>query len=49
MMPVVYTPVVGEACQQYSHIYRHPRGLYISYDQRDRIEAILGTMRGRRP
>jgi malic enzyme len=41
MMPVVYTPVVGEACQQYSHIYRHPRGLYISYDQRDRIDAIL--------
>ncbi len=41
MMPVVYTPVVGEACQQYSHIYRHPRGLYISYEQRGRIEAIL--------
>ena len=41
MMPVVYTPVVGEACQQYSHIYRHPRGLYISYEQRDRIDAIL--------
>ena len=41
MMPVVYTPVVGEACQQYSHIYRHPRGLYISYEQRDQIDAIL--------
>jgi malate dehydrogenase (oxaloacetate-decarboxylating) len=41
MMPVVYTPVVGEACQQFSHIYRRPRGLYISYDQRDRIEDIL--------
>ena len=43
MMPVVYTPVVGEACQQYSHIYRHPRGLYISYDQRDRIDAIFAN------
>ncbi|MFN7983674.1 MAG: NAD-dependent malic enzyme [Vicinamibacterales bacterium] len=41
MMPVVYTPVVGEACQQFSHIYRRPRGLYISYDQQDRIEEIL--------
>jgi malic enzyme len=41
MMPIVYTPVVGEACQQFSHIYRHPRGLYISYEQRHRIDAIL--------
>jgi malate dehydrogenase (oxaloacetate-decarboxylating) len=41
MMPIVYTPVVGEACQQFSHIYRHARGLYISYEQRDRIEQIL--------
>ena len=41
MVPVVYTPVVGEACQQYSHIYRHPRGLYISYEQRDQIDTIL--------
>ena len=43
MMPIVYTPVVGEACQQFSHIYRRPRGLYISYDQRHRIDAILGN------
>jgi len=43
MMPVVYTPVVGEACQQYSHIYRHPRGLYISYEQRDQIDAIFAN------
>jgi malic enzyme len=41
MMPIVYTPVVGEACQQFSHIYRRARGLYIGYDQRDRIEKIL--------
>lgn len=43
MMPVVYTPVVGEACQRFSHIYRRPRGLYISYEQRHRIDAILAN------
>ncbi len=41
MMPVVYTPVVGEACQRFSHIYRRARGLYISYEQRGDIERIL--------
>lgn len=41
MLPVVYTPVVGEACQRYSHIYRRGRGLYIGYDQRDDIESVL--------
>jgi malate dehydrogenase (oxaloacetate-decarboxylating) len=41
MMPVVYTPVVGEACQRFSHIYRRARGLYVSFEQQDRIEEIL--------
>jgi malic enzyme len=45
MMPIVYTPVVGEACQRFSHIYRRARGLYISYEQRDQIEAILENSR----
>jgi malic enzyme len=43
MMPIVYTPVVGEACQEFSHIYRRARGLYISYEQRDNIESILAN------
>ncbi len=41
MLPIVYTPVVGEACQRFSHIYRRARGLYISFEQADRIEDIL--------
>ncbi|MGE0452744.1 MAG: NAD-dependent malic enzyme [Vicinamibacteria bacterium] len=41
MMPVVYTPVVGEACQRYSHIYRRARGIYITYEEQDIIEQIL--------
>ncbi|MBI5504431.1 MAG: NAD-dependent malic enzyme [Deltaproteobacteria bacterium] len=45
MLPIVYTPVVGEACQRYSHIYRRGRGLYISYDQRDHIEKVLANFR----
>jgi len=43
MMPIVYTPVVGEACQKYSHIYRRGRGLYIGYNQKDMIEKVLSN------
>ena len=44
MMPIVYTPVVGEACQQFSHIYRRPRGVFVAYPERDRLDAILGNV-----
>jgi malate dehydrogenase (oxaloacetate-decarboxylating) len=41
MSPIVYTPVVGLACQHYSHIYRRPRGLYLSYPYKDEIDTLL--------
>jgi len=41
MMPLVYTPTVALACEQFSHIYRRPRGLFISYPLRDSIPALL--------
>jgi malate dehydrogenase (oxaloacetate-decarboxylating) len=41
MAPIVYTPTVGLACQQYSHIYRRPRGLYLAYPERDHLETAL--------
>ncbi|HWO33981.1 MAG TPA: NAD-dependent malic enzyme [Candidatus Acidoferrum sp.] len=41
MTPMVYTPVVALACQQFSHIYRRPRGLFISYPLRDSIPVLL--------
>jgi malate dehydrogenase (oxaloacetate-decarboxylating) len=41
MLPVVYTPVVALGCQQFSHIYRRPRGFIISYPLRDSIPALL--------
>ncbi|MCP4328264.1 MAG: NAD-dependent malic enzyme [Alphaproteobacteria bacterium] len=41
MMPMIYTPVVGAACQQFSEIYRRPRGLFISYPEREKIDVML--------
>ena len=41
MMPIIYTPVVGAACQQFSEIYRRPRGLFVAYPERHDMDGIL--------
>lgn len=41
MMPIIYTPTVGSACEHFSEIYRRARGVFISYPQRNHIEDML--------
>jgi malate dehydrogenase (oxaloacetate-decarboxylating) len=45
LLPIVYTPTVGEGCQRFSEIWRKPRGLFLSYPDRDRIAQILANSR----
>ena len=42
MLPLVYTPTVGEGCQRFSEIWRKPRGVFLSYPNKERIAQILG-------
>ena len=43
VMPIIYTPTVGRACEQYSKNYRKNRGLFISYPNKDKIDDILNN------
>jgi malate dehydrogenase (oxaloacetate-decarboxylating) len=44
-LPIVYTPTVGEGCQKFSEIWRKPRGLFLSYPNKSRIDQIFSHPR----
>ncbi len=41
MMPLIYTPTVGQACKEFAHIYQEPRGLYVSAQDRGRVAQLV--------
>jgi malate dehydrogenase (oxaloacetate-decarboxylating)(NADP+) len=42
-LPILYDPTVGEACLKFGHIYRRPRGIYISFNQKGRVRHVLAN------
>ncbi len=49
LMPIIYTPTVGEAAMQYGAIIRRPRGLYVTANDRGRVAQVLGNWTNRNP
>tara|TARA_R110002050_G_scaffold71891_1_gene154607 strand:+ start:38628 stop:40289 length:1662 start_codon:yes stop_codon:yes gene_type:complete len=48
MMPIIYTPTVGDACERFSEIYRRARGLFIAYPDRDHLDEMLANVTKRK-
>ena len=46
-LPIVYDPTVGEVCLKFGHIYRRPRGMYVSHDMKGRVAEVLRNWPGR--
>ena len=46
MLPILYTPTVGTACEEFSHIYRRPLGLFLSYPERERMATQFDALEG---
>src|SRR5262249_36639085 len=42
-LPIVYDPTIGEACLKFGHIFRGPRGMYLSIKRRGRVKDVLGN------
>ncbi len=47
MMPIIYTPTVGEACREYSHIFRRPQGIFLTADEKGRYAELLEQWPGK--